>query len=108
PLAILVLDPPLPGTALDDACKRLIDSFPGTAALVLLADPTPEAVRRVCRGGARAVFRTDIEPDRLCTVMRQIASGEVVVHPSLVRHLVDADDGGTRALLSARELTILQ
>jgi DNA-binding NarL/FixJ family response regulator len=107
-LAVLVLDPPLLGAGLDDACTRLVDSHPDTAALVLLAAPTPEVVRRVCRGGARGVFRTDIEPDQLRTVLQQIASGEVVVHQSLVRHLVDGDNNGARTLLNNRELTVLQ
>jgi two-component system, NarL family, response regulator YdfI len=112
PVSILVLDPPLHGATLDDACVRLIDSHPDTSALVLIEDAKLDVVQRVCRSAARGVFGTDIGPAELHTVLHQICSGQVVIRPSFVRHLVEggeAEDGqDARGRLSSRELTVLQ
>ena len=112
PLAVLVLDPPLPGGTVDDACARLIADNPSTAALVLLVRPEATLVRRACRSGARAVFGTDIRAEELGTVLRQIDDGDVVIQPPLVRYLVGGETGGAPTTdtptLNNRELTALQ
>jgi DNA-binding NarL/FixJ family response regulator len=113
PLSVLVLDPPLPGGTVDDACARLISDNPSTAALVLLVRPEATLVRRACRSGARAVFGTDIRADELSAVLRQIDEGEVVIQPPLVRFLVGDQAGSAHAAtetltLNNRELTALQ
>ena len=113
PLSVLVLDPPLPGGTLDDACARLIRDNPSTAALVLLVRPEATLVRRACRSGARAVFGTDIRAEELSAVLRQIDEGDVVIQPPLVRFLVGGEPGSAHAAeetptLNNRELTALQ
>ena len=112
PLAVLVLDPPLAGTPTETACVRLVAAQPATAALVLLAHPTPERVRHVSRCGARGIFDTAVEPATLVAALREIDDGGVVVQPSLVQYLLGetesppAPPSGQR--LNARALTALQ
>jgi DNA-binding NarL/FixJ family response regulator len=113
PLAVLVLDPPLRGATVDEACARLINAQPNTATLALLTEPAPDLVRRVCRSGARGVFEIGISRAELHATLRQIDAGEVVVQPSLVRHLLEDRGEETpeewRAItLNNRELTALQ
>jgi DNA-binding NarL/FixJ family response regulator len=113
PLAVLVLDPPLSGGSTEDACARLIDAYPATASLVLLAGATPACVRRVCQSGARGVFETNIEPGTLVAALHQIDAGEVVVPPTLIQHLLGnagepAAPPRSPERLNARALTALQ
>lgn len=113
PLCVLVLDPPLRGGTVDEACTRLIAETPSTAALVLLVHPDATLVRRACQSGARAVFGTDIRADELSAVLRQIDEGGVVIQPPLVRYLVGGHTGGGESApdapsLNNRELTALQ
>ena len=112
PLAVLVLDPPLADAAPADAIARLVAAQPATAALVLLARPTPDLVRRACRSGARGVYDTAITPAELLDALTQIAAGEVVVQPALVQHLLgtvdQTQDPPPAQRLSPRALTALQ
>jgi two-component system, NarL family, response regulator DevR len=112
-LSILVLDPILPGTTLEDACTRLITSQPNTRAVVILGTPDSASVRRICGSGARAVFSADIAPRDLVTALGQVAAGEVVVQPSLVKYLIEGDGGAAgkperNEVCNRRELTALQ
>jgi len=112
PLSVLVLDPPLAGVTTEEACARLVTAQPATAALVLLARPTPQRVRQICRSGARGVFETTVDPTTLVSALRQIDSGEVAIQPTLVQYLLGniepPPDLPSGDRLNARALTALQ
>jgi DNA-binding NarL/FixJ family response regulator len=116
-ITVLVLDPPLPDATLDVSCGTLIRDAFNTAALVLFRDPQPVAVQTVCRYGARGVWDTSLSPEELQDVLRKVAAGDVVVQPTLVRHLVEGRKTSARSgrgaaaresVLNEREITILQ
>jgi DNA-binding NarL/FixJ family response regulator len=87
-VALIVLDPPLDDAPLTDVCEALIGSQRTTPALVLLRQPRPWVVRMVSAYGARGIYDTAIEPDRLCTILSRIQQGYVDCDPRFVPHLM--------------------
>lgn len=90
-LCVFAADPPLPGTAHDEACATLLAGYPGTMFVVLVRQPVPVRVRLLCRLGARGVFDTSVSPDQLRTALIQLSTGqlEMAIQPTLVRWLLD-------------------
>jgi DNA-binding NarL/FixJ family response regulator len=88
PLAVVVLDPPLPDAPFEEACRLLLAPPAGTAALVLLRRPSPTQVRLACRHGAAGVFGTAIDPAGLRAVLEQLGAGGLAIDPALARHLM--------------------
>jgi DNA-binding NarL/FixJ family response regulator len=79
--------------------------------VVLLRHPQKETVQRVWREGARGVLDAALSAEEFLAGVGQVADGEVVLQPSLVRHLMaDGTTGfeGTNVHLNDRELTVLQ
>ena len=88
--SVLVLDPHLPDASIEDACVTLVAQHPTTATLVLLRRPRPWLVRLVSSHGARGIFDTSIDADRLRAVLTRINDGEVACDPSFVPYLMQA------------------
>jgi DNA-binding NarL/FixJ family response regulator len=88
-LAILVLDPPLAGGSIEEACATLVGAWRAPVALVLLRQPDGLRVQTAVRYGARAVFDTTLSVECLRDVLRKLEAGDAVVQPSLVGYLFE-------------------
>jgi DNA-binding NarL/FixJ family response regulator len=113
PLSIMVLTPPLSDMTLEAVSVALIEVYSETSTLVLMQNPDYREVRLVYQHGARGIYETTINEEKLLEVLLQIHSGRLAIHPSLARYLTRADleskvAGTGRQYLRPRERQILQ
>ncbi|MFD0274424.1 response regulator [Kitasatospora sp. NPDC127111] len=102
--AVAVLDPDLPGPGGPATAALIRDRAPGTAVLLLTAQPRPADLQRAVADGIAGVLLKDVPPAALISAVRELARGGRVYDPRLV---VDVVRSGTGAPLTPRELTVL-
>jgi DNA-binding NarL/FixJ family response regulator len=89
---------------------QLRDLLPDTEVIVLTGNPEPELLHRAATAGASSLLTKDGSLPDLLAALRRATAGGTVMHPQLLRAMVDVSaPRGTPAesLLSAREREVL-
>ena len=89
---------------------QLRDLLPGTQVILLTGHPEPELLHRAATAGASSLLTKDGSLPDLLAALRRATAGGTVMHPQLLRAMVDVSaPRGTPAesLLSAREREVL-
>jgi len=108
---VLVLDMRMPGADGVEVCRRVKESSPDTAVLVLTSFDEDEELFGALSAGASGYLLKDTRPERIVHAIRLVADGEAVfdnaVLARIVKHSPDAREA-PGALLSERELDVLR
>jgi len=103
---VIVMDCALPGISGLVATRRILESAPETAVLMLSMHPEETLVRQAMEAGARGYILKNAMDLDLGAAIRRVAKGETVLDSQLARRAVlkgERDYG-----LTTRELQILQ
>jgi DNA-binding NarL/FixJ family response regulator len=103
---VIVMDCALPKTSGLDATRKILESNPEQAILMLSMHSEETLVRHALDAGARGYVLKNAVDLELPAAIRKVASGQVVLDPQVARRtaLKGERDGG----LTTRELEILQ
>jgi len=114
---ICVLDVDLPRPGGIAACARILDEVPGTAVVMLAAEPRDDDLFAALRAGARGYLLAETDPDRLPLALEGVLAGEAALPRTLVARLIQEfrtrERGGVPVLrpggepLSGREWEVL-
>jgi len=103
---VIVMDCALPGTSGLAATRKILETAPPKAILMLSMHSEDTLVRQAMAAGARGYILKNAVDLELATAIRKVAAGEIVLDPQLAK---PANLRGERnAGLTARELEILQ
>ena len=103
---VIVMDCALPGTSGLAATRKILETAPPKAILMLSMHSEDTLVRQAMDAGARGYILKNAVDLELATAIRKVAAGEIVLDPQLAK---PANLRGERnAGLTARELEILQ
>jgi DNA-binding NarL/FixJ family response regulator len=102
---VVVMDFALPSMNGAVAARRIRDSHPNTAVLILSMHAEPSYVRNCLEAGARGYLLKNAMDLELVSAVRRVAAGEQVLDPRLGRIAESADQVPS---LSTRELEVLQ
>ena len=88
---------------------QLRDLLPGTQVILLTGHPEPELLHRAAAAGASSLLTKDGSLPDLLAALRRAAGGSTVMHPQLLRAMVDvsAPRVAVESPLSAREREVL-
>jgi DNA-binding NarL/FixJ family response regulator len=103
---VIVMDCALPGTSGLDATRRILESSPDIAVLMLSMHSEDTLVRQALAAGARGYVLKNAVDLELASAVKRVAAGETVLDPQVVPREVlkgERDSG-----LTQRELEILQ
>ncbi len=104
--AVVVMDCALPGMSGLSAARRILESDPQTAILMLSMHSEDTWVKQAMDAGARGYLLKNAVDLELATAIRRVAAGETVLDPQLDRPA--ALKGERHRGLTARELEVLQ
>jgi DNA-binding NarL/FixJ family response regulator len=103
---VIVMDCALPGTSGLAATRKILETAPPKAILMLSMHSEDTLVRQAMDAGARGYILKNAVDLELATAIRKVAAGEIVLDPQLAK---PANLRGERnAGLTPRELEILQ
>src|SRR5579859_4742428 len=103
---VIVMDCQLPEMSGLEATKKILQSQPDTAILMLSMHSENTLVRQALEAGARGyILKNAVDLD-LAAAVRRVAAGEIVLSPQLSHPA--ALKGERNAGLTARELQVLQ
>ncbi|MGB9243932.1 MAG: response regulator transcription factor [Candidatus Acidiferrales bacterium] len=103
---VIVMDCALPGTSGLAATRKILETDPSKAILMLSMHSEDTLVRQALDAGARGYILKNAVDLELAAAIRRVAAGELVLDPQLAK---PANLRGERnAGLTARELEILQ
>ena len=103
---VIVMDCALPGTSGLAATRKILETAPPKAILMLSMHSEDTLVRQAMDAGARGYILKNAVDLELATAIRKVAAGEIVLDPQLAK---PANLRGERnAGLTTRELEILQ
>jgi DNA-binding NarL/FixJ family response regulator len=114
---VLLLDVELGSDDGIELARRLRDTVPGTAVVIVTFRDDLETVSAAVRAGVAGFLAKDATPEELVDAVRRIASGDRWIQSRLLGPLLDelADHPGSRtptqqrlATLTERELTVLR
>jgi DNA-binding NarL/FixJ family response regulator len=113
---IILLDLKMPGIDGIEVCRRVRAQFPSVAVIALTTFMEGKLVQECIRAGARGYVLKDVERFQLKQILRTVASGESVIDPKVVGHVVPelqegttkTDGGKERGELTAQQVTILR
>jgi DNA-binding NarL/FixJ family response regulator len=106
--AVIVMDCAMPGTSGLAATRRILDSDPGVAILMLSMHSEETLVRQALDVGARGyILKNALDLD-LAAAVKQVAAGETVLDPSVSRRHPTSLKGERNHGLTPRELEVLQ
>lgn len=113
---IILLDIKMPGIDGVEVCRRVRAQFPSIAVIALTTFTEGKLVQQCIRAGARGYVLKDVERFQLKQILRTVASGESVIDPKVVGHMVPELQEGTtktdarkgRGELTAQQVTILR
>ena len=96
-----------------DAVMAVRNKCPETRVLLLTGDADTESCLRALRFGVSGYLLVSVAPQELCTAVRAVAGGEIVVHQTLTQALVGrlVSDQQLRvktAALTPREMEIIR
>jgi len=103
---VIVMDCALPGTSGLTATRKILESTPEQAILMLSMHSEDTLVRQALEAGARGYVLKNAVDLELPGAIRKVAAGEVVLDPQLARRA--ALKGERNGGLTTRELEILQ
>ena len=103
---VIVMDCALPGTSGLAATRKILETLPRKAVLMLSMHSEDTLVRQALDAGARGYILKNAVDLELATAIRRVAAGELVLDPQLVRP--STLKGERNAGLTPRELEILQ
>jgi len=108
---VVLLDVSMPNRNGIDTLKMLKKEFPRLPVLILSMHPEEQYAVRALKAGASGYLTKQSAPELLVTAIRQVASGNKYVSPSLAMKLADAiaeerDDRLPHEALSDREYQI--
>jgi DNA-binding NarL/FixJ family response regulator len=103
---VIVMDCALPGTSGLVATRKILETSPRKAILMLSMHSEDTLVRQALEAGARGYILKNAIDLELATAIRRVAAGEVVLDAQLARPSVLR--GERNAGLTPRELEILQ
>ena len=98
PAQVVAMDVMLPDGDGVDATRRILLVHPQTRVLILSMTGDDEVVARALQAGARGYVLKDQDPDELVTALRTVASGGVVLGPSIGPRLLTDLRRGPAAL----------
>ena len=106
--AVIVMDCAMPGTSGLAATRKILESNPGVAILMLSMHSEETLVRQALDVGARGyILKNALDLD-LAAAVRQVAAGETVLDPSVSRRHPTSLKGERNHGLTPRELEVLQ
>jgi DNA-binding NarL/FixJ family response regulator len=109
---VVLLDVTMPGKSGIEAIPDLLKDAPEARILVLSMQDDPSYVREAFAAGAHGYVLKEAADAEVVEAVRQVASGDRYVHPSLGARLAAADAEATRAAeedpLSEREREVLR
>ena len=103
---VIVMDCALPGTSGLVATRKILETAPPKAILMLSMHSEDTLVRQALEAGARGYILKNAIDLELATAIRRVVAGELVLDPQLARP--STLRGERNAGLTARELEILQ
>ncbi|HSK15390.1 MAG TPA: response regulator transcription factor [Gaiellaceae bacterium] len=110
--AVVLLDVTMPGKSGIEAIPDLLKEAPEARILVLSMQDDPSYVREAFAAGAHGYVLKEAADAEVVEAVRQVASGDRYVHPSLGARLAAADAEATRVAeedpLSEREREVLR
>jgi two-component system response regulator NreC len=110
---VVVMDISMPGPDGIEATRALAEQAPGVRVLLLTVHEDPALLREALRAGAAGyVIKRAVESE-LINAIRAAAAGDLYVHPSMTRSLLEEKgpapaNGGALALLTPREIEVLR
>ena len=103
---VIVMDCALPGTSGLAATRKILETAPPKAILMLSMHSEDTLVRQALDAGARGYILKNAVDLELATAIRRVAAGEIVLDAQLAK--ATTLRGERNAGLTARELEILQ
>src|SRR5437588_3466808 len=103
---VVVMDCAMPGTSGLIATRKILESMPEQAILMLSMHSEETLVRQALEAGARGYILKNASDLDLAAAIRRVLDGNVVLDPQVKR--VETLRGERTAGLTARELEILQ
>jgi len=103
---VIVMDCALPGTSGLAATRKILETAPPMAILMLSMHSEDTLVRQALDAGARGYILKNAVDLELATAIRRVAAGEIVLDAQLAKPVTLR--GERNAGLTARELEILQ
>jgi DNA-binding NarL/FixJ family response regulator len=103
---VIVMDCALPGTSGLAATRKILETAPPKAILMLSMHSEDTLVRQALDAGARGYILKNAVDLELATAIRRVAAGEIVLDAQLAKPATLR--GERNAGLTARELEILQ
>jgi DNA-binding NarL/FixJ family response regulator len=103
---VIVMDWALPGTSGLAATRKILETAPPKAILMLSMHSEDTLVRQALDAGARGYILKNAVDLELAAAIRRVAAGEVVLDPQLAKPA--SLRGERNAGLTARELEVLQ
>lgn len=103
---VIVMDCALPGVSGLVATRKILEKLPQTGVLMLSMHSEDTLVKQAMQAGARGYILKSAVDLELVTAVRNVAAGETVLDPQLVRP--EALRGERDYGLTTRELEILQ
>ena len=103
---VIVMDCALPGTSGLAATRKILETAPPKAILMLSMHSEDTLVRQAMDAGARGYILKNAVDLELATAIRRVAAGEIVLDPQLAKPATLR--GERNAGLTASELEILQ
>jgi len=103
---VIVMDCALPGTSGLAATRKILETAPPKAILMLSMHSEDSLVRQALDAGARGYILKNAVDLELATAIRRVAAGEIVLDAQLAKPVTLR--GERNAGLTARELEILQ
>jgi DNA-binding NarL/FixJ family response regulator len=103
---VIVMDCALPGTGGLAATRKILETAPPMAVLMLSMHSEDTLVRQALDAGARGYILKNAVDLELATAIRRVAAGEIVLDAQLAKPVTLR--GERNAGLTARELEVLQ
>jgi DNA-binding NarL/FixJ family response regulator len=87
-LSLFIVAPPFPNVAFQDMCKKLIERYPSTNALLIFQRWQLDDLILAYKHGARGLFDMTISIETLIGSLERLAYGEIVVQPEILGELM--------------------
>jgi two-component system response regulator DevR len=110
---VVLLDARLPDLSGVEVCRRLTQSHPEVAVVILTTYTDPELVQECIQAGARGYVVKDVERFSLKESIRAVYRGQSVLAPQVAGQVIERartrhPAGSRRAALSASQVSILR
>jgi DNA-binding NarL/FixJ family response regulator len=110
---VVLLDARLPDVSGVEVCRRLTDSHPEVAVVILTTYTDPDLVQECIQAGARGYVVKDVERFSLKESIRAVYRGQAVLAPQVAGQVIAGartrqQAGSRRAALSASQVAILR